>query len=106
MKIRIVEVASLGLNNPVNRLRGRVDATDPETGEPDDERQKLAKEGEVLDFPTQPKVSDENIQHVIALENSIGETLGNIYGNQSEIPLEIIEQMETLIDAVEQSLKK
>ena len=103
MKIRIVEV---GLNNPVNRLRGRVDAIDPETGEPDDERQKLAKEGEVLDFPTQPKVSDENIQHVIALENSIGETLGDIYGNQSEIPLEIIEQMETLVDAVEQSLKK
>jgi len=103
VKIRIVEV---GLNNPVNRLRGRVDAIDPETGEPDDERQKLAKEGEVLDFPTQPKVSDENIQHVIALENSIGETLGDIYGNQSEIPLEIIEQMETLVDAVEQSLKK
>lgn len=103
MKIKIVEV---GLNNPANRLRGRVDAIDPETGEPDDEREKLAKEGEVLDFPTQPKVSDENIQHVIALENSIGETLGNIYGNQSEIPLEIIEQMETLIDAVEQSLKK
>ena len=103
MRIRIVEV---GLNNPANRLRGRVDAIDPETGEPDDEREKLAKEGEVLDFPTQPKVSDENIQHVITLENSIGETLGNIYGNQSEIPLEIIEQMETLIDAVEQSLKK
>ena len=103
MKIRIVEV---GLNNPANRLRGRVDAIDPETGEPDDERQKLAKEGEVLDFPTQPKVSDENIQHVIALESSIGETLGNIYGNQSEIPLEIIEQMETLVDAVERSLKK
>lgn len=103
MKIRIVEV---GLNNPANRLRGRVDAIDPETGEPDDERLKLAKEGEVLDFPTQPKVSDENIQHVIALESSIGETLGNIYGNQSEIPLEIIEQMETFVDAVEQSLKK
>ena len=42
MKIRIVEV---GLNNPANRLRGRVDAIDPETGEPDDEREKLAKEG-------------------------------------------------------------
>ena len=64
MKIRIVEV---GLNNPVNRLRGRVDAIDPETGEPDDEREKLAKEGEVLDVSTQPKVSDEKTQHIITL---------------------------------------
>ena len=64
MKIRIVEV---GLNNPANRSRGRVDAIDPETGEPDDEREKLAKEGEVLDVSTQPKVSDEKTQHTITL---------------------------------------
>ncbi len=63
-------------------------------------------EGEVLDFPHQPKISEEDLQRVIALEGGIGELLREFYGNTSEIPIDVIDIMEALINATEESLKK
>ena len=63
-------------------------------------------EGTVLDFPHQPKISEEDLQRVIALEGRVGELLRELYGNTSEIPIDVIETMEALINAVEESLKK
>jgi len=63
-------------------------------------------EGEVLDFPHQPKISEEDLQRVIALEGRVGELLSEFYGNTSEIPIDVIEIMETLINIVEESLKR
>ena len=63
-------------------------------------------EGEVIDFPHQLRVSGEDIQRVIALEDGIGKLLSELYGNTSEIPIDVIEIMETLVNAVEESLKK
>jgi|TARA_B100000029_G_scaffold433824_1_gene446865 uncharacterized protein (DUF2384 family) len=63
-------------------------------------------EGEVLNFPHQPKISEEDLQRVIALEGRIGELLREFYGNTSEIPIDVIDIMEALINATEESLKK
>ena len=63
-------------------------------------------EGEVLDFPHQPKISEEDLQRVIALEGRIGELLREFYGNTSEIPIDVIDIMEAHINATEESLKK
>ena len=63
-------------------------------------------EGEVLDFPHQPKISEEDLQRVIALEGRIAELLREFYGNTSEIPIDVIDIMEALINATEESLKK
>jgi len=63
-------------------------------------------EGEVIDFPHQLRVSGEDLQRVIVLEARIGKLLKELYGNTSEIPIDVIEIMETLVDTVEESLKK
>ena len=63
-------------------------------------------EGEVLDFPHQPKISEEDLQRVIALEGRIGELLREFYCNTSEIPIDVIDIMEALINATEESRKK
>ena len=63
-------------------------------------------EGEVLDFPHQPRISEEDLQRVIALEGRVGELLSELYGNTSEIPIDVMNIMEALINATEESLKK
>jgi len=70
------------------------------------ERWKKLIEGEVIDFPQPPKVSDNDIQRLIVLEDILGKFLEKFYGNQSEIPIEVLERMEELVNAVEESLKK
>ena len=63
-------------------------------------------EGDVINFPSRPTVSQDDIKKVISLEDDIGNLLASIYGNQSEIPIDVIEIMDSLVDAVEESLKK
>lgn len=63
-------------------------------------------EGEVIQFPQEPKVSQEDIQKIIKLEDMIGDELGKIYENQSSIPIEVIELMEQFVNLVEATLKK
>ena len=57
-------------------------------------------EGEVIQFPQEPKTSEEDIQKIIKLESVIGDELGKIYGNQSSIPIEVIDSMEQFINLV------
>ncbi len=66
-------------------------------------------EGEVIDFPTpvpEPKVSEEDMQRVIALEADIAGLLTEFYGNIARVPIEVDEALEPIINAVEASLKK
>ena len=63
-------------------------------------------EGEVIDFPMQPSVSEEDIQRIISLEADVENLLIEFYGNISRIPLEVNEALEALVDAAEESLKE
>ena len=62
-------------------------------------------EGEVIDFPSPSAAPKEPIQRVIKFEGDVAELLAAIYGNQAEIPVEVIEQLEALVNAVERTLK-
>ena len=62
-------------------------------------------EGEVIDFPSSSAAPEEPIQRVIKFEGDVAELLAAIYGNQAEIPVEVIDQLEKLVDAVERTLK-
>jgi hypothetical protein len=44
------------------------------------------------------------MQSIVALEGDIAKLLGDLYGNQSEIPIEVLDHLEGLIDAVERNL--
>ena len=63
-------------------------------------------EGEVVQFPQQPKISEDDLQRVINFEDEIANLLTNIYGNTSSIPINILELMDTRVTAVEETLKK
>jgi len=63
-------------------------------------------EGEVVPFPSVPKVSEEDMLTVTTFEGEVADMLGEIYGNQSEIPLNVIEIFDSLVNAVEESLKR
>ena len=63
-------------------------------------------EGEVIDFPTQPSVSKEDILRVISLEGNIEFLLIEFYGGIGRVPLEVNEALGSLIDVAEDSLKK
>ena len=63
-------------------------------------------EGEVVQFPQQPKISEDDLQRVINFEDEIANLLTNIYGNTSSIPINILELMDTLVTSVEETLKK
>ena len=63
-------------------------------------------EGNVIQFPRQPKISEDDLQRVISFEDALADLLGDIYGNQSEIPIEAFERMEELVISVEESLIK
>ena len=66
---------------------------------------KLA-EGDVIDFRRKPSVSDEDIQRLLAVENEVADLVAKLYGGHGEIPVEIIEQMDELINSIEGSLRK
>ena len=61
-------------------------------------------EGEVIDFPSSSSVPEEPIQRVIKFEGDVAELLSAIYGNQSEIPVEVIDQLDALVNTVERTL--
>ena len=63
-------------------------------------------EGELIDFPTPASVSAGDLQQVIKFEDDVAELLAEIFGNQSEIPLDVLERVDDLINEVEESLKK
>ena len=63
-------------------------------------------EGEVIPFPSVPEVSEDDMLMVTTFEGEVGDMLGEIYGNQSEIPLNVIEIFDSFINAVEESLKR
>jgi hypothetical protein len=63
-------------------------------------------EGNVIQFPRQPKISEDDLQRVITFEDALADLLADIYGNQSEIPIEAFERMEELVISVEESLIK
>tara|TARA_B100001123_G_C15025667_1_gene913307 strand:+ start:700 stop:927 length:228 start_codon:yes stop_codon:yes gene_type:complete len=63
-------------------------------------------EGEVIPFPSVPEVSEDDMFMVTTFEGEVGDMLGEIYGNQSEIPLNVIEIFDSFINAVEESLKR
>jgi len=63
-------------------------------------------EGEVIDFPVQASVSEDDLQNVNELEDNVGVLLAVIFGNQYEIPIGVLDRMEDLINEVEMALKK
>ena len=63
-------------------------------------------EGEVIPFPSVPEVSEDDMLMVTTFEDEVADMLGEIYGNQSEIPLNVIEIFDSLVNAVEESLKR
>ena len=46
-------------------------------------RQLLKEEAEILQFPTQPRISGENLQFVIQLEDQIAKKIAEIHGNMA-----------------------
>jgi len=70
------------------------------------ERWRKLLEGEVIPFPQEPKVSEDDMQLVIAFENEVSDLLAEIYGSHVDWPTNIIEIFDSLVNAVEESLKK
>jgi len=62
-------------------------------------------EGEVIQFPHQPKVSEEDIQFVIDIEYQIANRLEALHGNTSEIPVEKLERLDEIMNEIEELLK-
>ena len=63
-------------------------------------------EGDVIDFPRKLSVSAEDIQSLLVVEDVVADLLAKLYGGHGEIPVDIIEQMDELINSIEESLKK
>ena len=63
------------------------------------------KEGEVIQFPRQPKISEGDLQLVIQIEYQVAERLAELHGNMASIPIEKLEQLEQLMDNLEELLK-
>ena len=59
-------------------------------------------EGDVIKFELPPDESDIDpiVHRVNALEASLGDLLGDLYGNQASIPVEVIEAMEALMQSI------
>jgi len=70
---------------------------------------KLTTEGEVIQFPgnpTEDMPSDGTVQFVINLEDELSTRLAKLHGNISEIPIEKLERLDTIIDAIEDILSQ
>ena len=63
-------------------------------------------EGEVIQFPHRPKISEDNLQYVIQLEDALGEKLASIHQNMASIPVEKIEKLEQILNDIEELLKE
>jgi len=63
-------------------------------------------EGEVIQFPREPQISEENLQFIIFVENAIAKRLAALYGNTSEIPIDKVEQIDQLMDELQKLLTK
>ena len=63
-------------------------------------------EGEVIQFPHRPKISEDDLQYVIQLEDALGQKLANIHYNMASIPVEKIEKLEQIMNDIEELLKK
>ena len=63
-------------------------------------------EGEVIDFPRQPKTSEANVQFVIFVDNAMQKRLKDIYGNISQVPPEKWEKLDGLMDELEGLLEE
>ena len=66
---------------------------------------KLLKEGKVIQFPRQPKISEADLQFVIMVENSIQRRLETAYGNTMEVPIEKFEKLDEIMNEIEELLK-
>ena len=69
-------------------------------------------EGEVIPFPTrepepveppEPVISNEDVERIVELEDNVARLLSDLYGNQSEIPIDVLERMEDLLLSIEDS---
>tara|TARA_R110002072_G_scaffold67568_1_gene165636 strand:+ start:108 stop:362 length:255 start_codon:yes stop_codon:yes gene_type:complete len=69
-------------------------------------------EGEVIPFPTkdpepvsppEPAISSEDVERIIDLEDNVARLLSDLYGNQAEIPIDVLERMEDLLLSIEDS---
>ena len=69
-------------------------------------------EGEVIPFPTkdpepvsppEPAIPAEDVERIIDLENNVARLLSDLYGNQAEIPIDVLERMEDLLLSIEDS---
>ena len=69
-------------------------------------------EGEVIPFPTrepepveppEPVISSEDVERIIDLEDNVAKLLSNLYGNQAEIPIDVLERVEDLLLSIEDS---
>tara|TARA_R110000796_G_scaffold35135_6_gene90571 strand:- start:772 stop:1029 length:258 start_codon:yes stop_codon:yes gene_type:complete len=70
-------------------------------------------EGEVIDFPMQPKLTDEDdddekedLQYTIRLEEEIAQRLANLHGNMASIPPEKIEQLEQIMMDLDKNIEE
>jgi hypothetical protein len=63
-------------------------------------------EGEVIDFPRQPKTSEANVQFVIFVDNAVQRRLKDIYGNISQVPAEKWERLDGLMNELEEMLQE
>ena len=63
-------------------------------------------EGEVIDFPQQPKTSEANVQFVVFVDNAMQKRLKDIYGNISQVPPEKWEKLDELMNELEGLLKE
>mgnify|MGYP003121874042 FL=1 len=69
-------------------------------------------EGEVIPFPTrdpepvsppEPAIPAEDVERIIDLEDNVARLLSDLYGNQAEIPIDVLERMEDLLLSIEDS---
>ena len=63
-------------------------------------------EGEVIDFPQQPKTSEANVQFVVFVDNAMQKRLKDIYGNITQVPPEKWEKLDGLMDELEELLQE
>jgi len=63
-------------------------------------------EGEVIDFPQQPKTSEANVQFVVFVDNAMQKRLKDIYGNITQVPPEKWEKLDGLMDELEELLEE
>jgi len=62
-------------------------------------------EGDVIQFPRQPRISEEDIQFVIDIEYQIANRLEALHDNTSEIPVEKLERLDGIMNEIEELLK-